>query len=201
MRRIVIATVVGLAVAVLALGGACSSDDDESPSETTPTPSETTPTTAGTSTDSSSTTGSDTAAELPAWATVRDVSTNLEEEPTFELTPSDDVADTVYTEDVVVGEGAEATGDSSVTVHYLGVLTDGTSFDSSWERGEPITFALDSVIEGWAEGIPGMKVGGRRVLVIPPDQAYGSSPLPGIPPDATLVFVVDLIDVQGTGGG
>lgn len=204
MKRIVISAIVIFVAVVLALAGACSSEDDDAPDDDAP--PETTPTTAGTPAGPSSTTGSSAASDLPAWVTVSNVSTDLETEPTFELEPSDEVADTVHTDDVVVGDGAEATGDSSVTVQYLGILTDGTSFDSSWERGEPMSFGLDSVIEGWSEGIPGMKVGGRRVLVIPPDQAYGANPPPGIPADATLVFIVDLIDVQGSdvqesGGG
>lgn len=98
--------------------------------------------------------------------------------------------------DVVVGTGAEATPGSTVDVHYLGVEFDtGEQFDASWDRGESINFPLSSLIAGWQEGIPGMKVGGRRQLVIPPALAYGESGghrLSG----KTLVFVIDLLGVN-----
>jgi len=100
-------------------------------------------------------------------------------------------------EDLVEGDGAEAPAGATVTVHYAGVLLDGTVFDSSFDRGQTATFALDGVIAGWTEGIPGMKVGGRRLLVIPSDLAYGETGTPGGPigPNETLVFVVDLVDI------
>lgn len=100
--------------------------------------------------------------------------------------------------DIVEGDGAEVPPRATVTVHYVGVswANDGREFDASWDRGDTISFGLDQVIAGWTEGIPGMKVGGRRLLVIPPDKGYGgSSPTPAIAPDDTLVFVVDLVDV------
>lgn len=96
--------------------------------------------------------------------------------------------------DLVEGEGEAVEPGATVTTHYVGVLWDGgEQFDASWDRGEPAQFPLGGVIEGWQEGIPGMKVGGRRLLVIPPDLAYGDTPPPGIPPGATLVFVIDLV--------
>ena len=100
--------------------------------------------------------------------------------------------------DIVVGDGAEATPGSTVDVHYLGVEYDtGDEFDSSWSRGQSINFPLQALIAGWQEGIPGMKVGGRRQLVIPPDLAYGPQGQPPyIPPDSTLVFVIDLLGVS-----
>ena len=104
----------------------------------------------------------------------------------------------LVTEDVVVGDGPEAKPGATVTTEYCGVgLTSRALFDASWLRGEPATFPLDQVIPGWQEGIPGMKVGGRRLLVIPGDLAYGASPPPGsgILPDETLVFVVDLVKI------
>jgi peptidylprolyl isomerase len=104
------------------------------------------------------------------------------------------------TDDITVGDGAEAQAGDTITVEYVGVLYDnGQEFDSSWERPDPFSFQLGTgqVIKGWDQGIVGMKVGGRRQLIIPPDLAYGKqgSP-PTIGPNATLVFVVDLTDVQ-----
>ena len=102
-------------------------------------------------------------------------------------------------EDVVVGTGAEATAGKTVSVHYTGWLTDGKKFDSSKDRGEPFQFTLGRghVIEGWDRGVAGMKVGGKRKLTIPPDQGYGPMGMPGaIPPNATLLFEVELLGVK-----
>jgi peptidylprolyl isomerase len=100
--------------------------------------------------------------------------------------------------DLVEGTGPEATEASEVFVHYVGVgQASGEQFDASWDRGEPISFALTQVIAGWSEGMLGMRAGGRRELVIPGDLAYGPfPPTPDIQPDETLVFVVDLIEVR-----
>jgi len=98
--------------------------------------------------------------------------------------------------DLAVGDGEEVPPGAEVTTHYVGVAWDGgEQFDSSWDRGEPISFPLDGVIGGWQEGIPGMHVGGRRLLVIPPDLAYGDNAPPGVPfgAGATLVFVIDMV--------
>lgn len=103
-------------------------------------------------------------------------------------------------EDIEVGDGAEATSGSQVSVQYVGVLLDtGEEFDASWDSGQPFDFQLGagSVIPGWDQGVEGMKVGGRRQLVIPPDLAYGAQGQPpDIPPNATLVFVIDLLSVE-----
>ena len=106
---------------------------------------------------------------------------------------------TLVKKDLKVGTGPAAAVGQKVTVHYVGVsYLNGRQFDASWDRGEPYTLTLGAgeVIKGWDDGIPGMKVGGRRQLVIPPDLAYGAqgSP-PNIGPDETLIFVVDLISV------
>lgn len=100
-------------------------------------------------------------------------------------------------QDVVVGEGKEAVAGGFVDVHYLGVdYETGEQFDASWDRGESIQFPLNGLIAGWQEGIPGMKVGGRRQLTIPPQLAYGPAgsghPLGG----KTLVFMIDLLDAR-----
>jgi peptidylprolyl isomerase len=110
---------------------------------------------------------------------------------------------TLQTKDITVGSGDEAKAGDTLTMQYVGVLYDnGKEFDSSWSRDQPFTFQLGagSVIPGWDQGIEGMKVGGRRELIIPPDLGYGAqgSP-PTIPPNSTLVFVVDLLDVQPPG--
>lgn len=98
--------------------------------------------------------------------------------------------------DIVVGEGAQAQPGGVVRVHYLGVdYESGEQFDSSWDRGETIEFPLQGLIAGWQEGIPGMKVGGRRELVIPPRLAYGENGrhmLAG----KTLIFIIDLLGVR-----
>jgi FKBP-type peptidyl-prolyl cis-trans isomerase FkpA len=103
-------------------------------------------------------------------------------------------------DDVKPGEGAIATKGKTVSVHYTGRLTDGTKFDSSYDRGQPIDFPLGGgvVIKGWDQGIEGMKVGGKRKLTIPPDLAYGARGTPGGPitPNATLVFDVELVGVR-----
>jgi FKBP-type peptidyl-prolyl cis-trans isomerase FkpA len=103
-------------------------------------------------------------------------------------------------DEVKVGEGATATKGKIVSVHYSGHLTDGTKFDSSYDRGQPIDFHLGAgeVIKGWDQGIEGMKVGGKRKLTIPPELAYGARGTPGgpIPPNATLVFDVELVGVR-----
>lgn len=102
-------------------------------------------------------------------------------------------------EDLVAGNGAEATPGSPVTVHYTGWLTDGTKFDSSVDSGRPFQFVLGQgqVIPGWDQGVAGMKVGGKRKLTIPPALAYGEAGAGGvIPPNATLVFEVELLSVD-----
>ncbi|MEV7413834.1 FKBP-type peptidyl-prolyl cis-trans isomerase [Streptomyces sp. NPDC089919] len=100
--------------------------------------------------------------------------------------------------DLVVGDGPEVKSGMVVRVHYVGVtFASGREFDASWDRGEPYKFALGSgkVIKGWDRGVRGMRVGGRREIVVPPRLGYGDqSPSPLIPPGSTLVFVVDLVD-------
>lgn len=104
----------------------------------------------------------------------------------------------VISEDIVVGEGAVAETGDTLVVHYVGALEDGTIFDTS-RNGNPFQFTIGAgqVIEGWENGIAGMQEGGRRVVVVPPEQAYGSQGVEGvIPPNATLIFEVELLDVQ-----
>jgi FKBP-type peptidyl-prolyl cis-trans isomerase FkpA len=100
----------------------------------------------------------------------------------------------VYLE-VKQGKGVQPGGSSSVTVHYQGTLRDGTVFDSSYQRGQPLTIALTDVLPCWREGVPMMKAGGRARLTCPPEIAYGDRASGFIPPGAALTFEVDLIDV------
>ena len=102
-------------------------------------------------------------------------------------------------EDVVVGDGLEASAGQRVKVHYTGWLTDGRKFDSSKDRNDPFDFYLGAgqVISGWDEGVQGMKIGGTRKLTIPPDLGYGARGAGGvIPPNATLVFEVELLGLS-----
>jgi len=99
--------------------------------------------------------------------------------------------------DIEVGDGAEATPGATVDVHYLGVdLETGEEFDSSWSRGQSINFPLSSLIAGWQQGIPGMKVGGRRQLICPPHLAYGPAGGGHQLSGRTLIFVIDLLGVS-----
>ncbi len=106
---------------------------------------------------------------------------------------------TLVKKDLKVGTGAEVKADSTITANYIGVsCSTGRIFDSSYSRGQPAEFPLNGVIKGWTDGIPGMKVGGVRVLGIPSEQAYGASPPPGsgIAPDEALWFVVEVTAVK-----
>ena len=121
------------------------------------------------------------------------------ERPTIDK-PEGDIPFELGIEDLVVGEGEEATTGSKVSVHYVGVaFSTGDEFDASWNRGEPFQFKLGAgqVIPGWDAGVEGMKVGGRRQLTIPSAMAYGARGAGGvIKPHEPLVFVVDLLSVD-----
>jgi peptidylprolyl isomerase len=118
--------------------------------------------------------------------------------PTVEV-PKGPAPTQLVVKDLKTGDGAEAKSGDQVSVQYVGVLySDGKQFDSSWDRGQPFSFQLGggNVIPGWDQGVAGMKVGGRRELIIPPDLAYGAQGQPPtIPANATLVFVIDLVSV------
>jgi peptidylprolyl isomerase len=123
---------------------------------------------------------------------------NLSVKPVVEQ-PTGDPPDKLKIKDIVEGDGKRAKKGDNVTVQYVGVaFSTGQQFDASWDAGQPFSFPLGAgqVIPGWDEGVAGMRVGGRRQLTIPPDQAYGEagSP-PAIGPNETLIFIVDLVDV------
>ncbi len=102
-------------------------------------------------------------------------------------------------EDIKVGEGREVTAGDTVVMHYKGTLTNGTKFDSSYDRNEPFStqIGVGQVIQGWDMGVPGMKIGGKRKLTIPPTLGYGESGAGAvIPPNATLIFEVELLDIK-----
>ena len=122
--------------------------------------------------------------------------TDLTAEPKISPGAAPKPADLV-TRDLVVGTGTEAVPAHTVRVHYVGVnYDDGVAFDSSWRRGQPVDFPLNRVIPGFSRGIAGMKEGGRRVIVIPPDMGYGAAGAGPVGPNQTLVFVVDLVSVS-----
>jgi peptidylprolyl isomerase len=157
--------------------------DDEKEASATPTPTET------------ATPEAATAGEVDAEA----ISKDLTEKPEV-AQPSGDPPTELQSVDLVKGKGKAAKAGDTVSVQYVGnSWSTGTQFDASWDRGsEPFTFPLGAgqVIPGWDQGIVGMKKGGRRLLVIPPDLAYGEqSPSPDIGPNETLIFVVDLAKI------
>jgi FKBP-type peptidyl-prolyl cis-trans isomerase len=107
--------------------------------------------------------------------------------------------DKLIIENLVVGTGVEVKKGDSVSIHYRGTLEDGTKFDSSYDRNQPFEteIGVGQVIRGWDEGVPGMKVGGKRKLTIPFDMAYGERGIPGvIPAKATLIFEVELLNIK-----
>ncbi|MFJ3222095.1 FKBP-type peptidyl-prolyl cis-trans isomerase [Streptomyces sp. NPDC086783] len=118
--------------------------------------------------------------------------------PSIEV-PEGDTPSELTIRDLVVGDGAEARPGNVVQVHYVGVtFASGREFDSSWDRDQPFKFAVGGgkVIKGWDRGVRGMKVGGRREIIVPPRLGYGrQSPSPLIPADSTLIFIVDLLTV------
>ena len=130
------------------------------------------------------------AAGLPA------VTANAGEAPTI-TPPTGTPPATLQSQDIIVGSGTEVLPTSTLTVHYtLMTWSNGALVESSWSSGQPATFPLSGVIAGWQEGLPGAKVGGRRLLVIPADKGYGPNGSGPIGPNETLIFVVDIIGVS-----
>ncbi|CAB4530204.1 unannotated protein [freshwater metagenome] len=124
------------------------------------------------------------------------ISGALGAEPQISAPKGNPPAELVF-QDLAEGDGTAALSSSTLTVHYkLLTWSDGKIADSSWTSGNPATFPLANVVKGWQEGLPGMKVGGRRLLIVPPSLGYGSADYGPIKGNETLVFVVDLIDVK-----
>lgn len=183
------------AVAALALAGAvagCGASDDSASSASTGTNSSSTAAAPATPTDTTASTETTPPATFEAPGPI---SANLKKKPRVPK-PKGSPPDTLVVKDIVKGTGATARVGDTVTVQYVGVsFSNGKQFDASWDRGQPFSFPLGAgqVIPGWDQGVVGMKVGGRRELVIPPQLGYGEqgSP-PAILGNETLVFVVDL---------
>jgi peptidylprolyl isomerase len=133
---------------------------------------------------------SESAAGLPA------VTANAGEAPTI-TPPTGAAPTTLQTQDIIVGTGTEVQATSTLTVHYtLMTWSNGQIIESSWSGGQPATFPLSGVIAGWQQGLPGAKVGGRRLLVIPAELGYGPNGSGPIGPNETLIFAVDIIAVS-----
>jgi peptidylprolyl isomerase len=170
-------TSVLLISATLVLTGCSTSSDEATPSASLP---------------------SDAAPALTGTPVSVEVSGEAGSEPIVSITPGDPVTELEVT-DVIVGTGDPLPAGATLTADYVGYGgATGQMFDASWIRGEPATFPLDNVILGWQEGLVGMQVGGRRLLVIPAELGYGNNPPPGsgIEPGETLIFVVDLVSFE-----
>jgi peptidylprolyl isomerase len=137
-------------------------------------------------------------AEVGATSVSVQVTGEYGSEPVVVITPGDPVTELEIT-DLIVGTGAGLETGAILTADYVGYgAATGQMFDASWVRGEPATFPLDKVIQGWQGGLVGMQAGGRRLLVIPAEFGYGDNPPPGsgIEPGETLIFVVDLVSFE-----
>ena len=129
-----------------------------------------------------------------AMTTLPEISANAGEVPTISA-PSGAAPAELTTQDIIIGTGTEVLPTSTLTVHYtLMAWSTGKIIESSW-RGQPATFPLAQVVEGWQKGLPGAKAGGRRLLVLPPAMGYGAAGAGPIGPNETLIFVVDIIGV------
>jgi FKBP-type peptidyl-prolyl cis-trans isomerase len=181
-------------LALLAAGGLAACGSSKAPG-VQPVPSSGATQAAVTSAPTTATTTSTSSSSTPTASTPKSPSP-LSKKPAVAV-PSGAAPTKLVVKDLIKGTGPAAKSGSQLTVNYVGMLyKGGTEFDSSWKRNQPFPFQLGqgAVIKGWDQGLVGMKVGGRRELIIPPDLAYGKagSP-PTIPPNSTLVFVVDLL--------
>jgi peptidylprolyl isomerase len=174
-------------LAVVALGvGACGDDSDKSAVDNSVTPATTAP--APEPAPTATTADSGTSIQK------MEISTDVSKKPAI-AKPSGEPPTTLFSRDIVKGKGKKAKSGDDVEVQYVGVsYASGEQFDASWDRGESFPFKLGAqmVIAGWDQGVVGMRVGGRRMLVIPPDLAYGPQGQGSIGPNETLIFVIDL---------
>jgi peptidylprolyl isomerase len=174
-------------LAVAALGiGACG--DDKPAVDNSVTPVQTTP--AAPAPTATTPTQADTGSTIQKM----DISTDIKKKPEV-VKPSGAPPSKLYSRDIVKGKGKKAASGDGVTVQYVGVsYSNGEQFDASWDRGDPFQFQLGAqmVIAGWDQGVVGMREGGRRMLVIPPDLGYGAQGQGSIAPNETLIFVIDL---------
>lgn len=179
MSRFAPLLLAALAAGSLAVAAACGGDDDDT-AASTPSPA-----------------GTGTAAASPAPARTPTPAANAAAGPITLENPTVTASGLRY-EDVVVGDGPSPQQGQRVTVHYTGYFTDGRKFDSSIDRGQPFTFVLGvgQVIRGWDEGVATMKVGGKRLLYIPSNLAYGARGQGPIPPNTDLIFEVELLDIR-----
>jgi peptidylprolyl isomerase len=180
---------VSVAVALAGCGGSSAAPGVVTAPSSGATAASSTPATTSSSTSTTTSSTSTSTVPLPA---------ALKTKPTV-VPPSGPPPKTLVIKDLIKGTGPAATASSTVTVQYVGVLyKGGKQFDASWNDGSgaPVSFPLSGVIKGWQQGIPGMKVGGRRELIIPPSLAYGSTAQAKIPANSTLVFVIDLHSVS-----
>lgn len=184
------ARAIALLAAAALVVGACADDSNDAadlPAAVPANPADTTPTATMTAPSSTKATGK----------TGSGISTDLSSKPTIPK-PSGQAPTKLVVKDIVKGNGRAAKLDDTVTVHYVGsVYSSGEEFEASWDNGETAEFPLSQgqLIDGWVQGIPGMKVGGRRMLIIPSELAYGASGNQSIGPNETLIFVIDLKDV------
>lgn len=178
MSRFAPLLLAALAASALVAAAACGGDDDDAPAST--------PSPAGTAT-----------AASPAPARTPTPAANATAGPITLANPTVTASGLRY-EDVAVGDGPSPQQGQRVTVHYTGYFTDGRKFDSSLDRGQPFTFVLGvgQVIRGWDEGVATMKVGGKRLLYIPSNLAYGARGQGPIPPNTDLIFEVELLDIR-----
>lgn len=191
VKRTAIRLVVAAAVVLAVLFGVSQLMGDDADTETTTDEAETETTVATTELPEPEYANPDLAEEV------------LAREPPQPTPPPEDTApDALAVTTLIDGEGEEAQAGDILTVHYAGVLSDGTTFDESWSRGEPfpVTLGQGMVITGWDQGLIGAKIGERRHLVIGADNAYGEAGQGPIPPGSPLAFDVDVIDIQPAGG-
>lgn len=192
MRRIWVPVVAALVLTITACGG----------SNGTAPAAQSSPSTAATSAaPPPSPTGTGAGPAIPPGKCDITVSKDLGKKPTLTFPKTCDAPRTLVSKDIVVGTGAPLTAGQTATVQYVGVsLSNQQQFDASWDRNQPFPVedvGQAQVIDGWNQGLPGMRKGGRRLLLIPPDLGYGASGSGPIGPNETLVFVIDLVSISG----